>query len=87
MSIDAIEFPKYSCHKQVWALKIKEVKIVDSDGRGILSFEDKRYQEVEVEPEYIEKHNPDAGGYYVIYEGGYKSFSPTGVFESGYTLA
>ena len=25
------------------------------------------------------------GGYYVVYEDGYKSFSPAGAFESGYT--
>ena len=28
---------------------------------------------------------PEVGGYYVVYEDGYKSFSPAGAFESGYT--
>ncbi len=27
----------------------------------------------------------EVGGYYVVYEDGYKSFSPAGAFESGYT--
>ena len=33
----------------------------------------------------VEKHNPEAGGYYVVYEDGYKSFSPAKAFEEGYT--
>lgn len=28
------------------------------------------------------KHDVEVGGYYVIYENGYESFSPAGVFES-----
>lgn len=36
-------------------------------------------------PEYVAKHKPEVGGYYVVYEDGYKSFSPAGAFESGYT--
>ena len=34
---------------------------------------------------YVKKHNPQAGGYYVVYEDGYKSWSPAEAFESGYT--
>ena len=37
-------------------------------------------------PNYMHKHKPEVGGYYVVYEDGYKSFSPAGAFESGYTL-
>ena len=34
---------------------------------------------------YMDKHNPQVGGYYVVYADGYKSFSPAEAFESGYT--
>ena len=38
-----------------------------------------------VSQEYIDKHHPQEGGYYVQYEGGYESYSPAEAFESGYT--
>lgn len=38
-----------------------------------------------VDEEYVRKHNPVAGGYYVVYEDGYKSWSPADAFEKGYT--
>ena len=43
------------------------------------------YDKVPMSPEYVAKHKPEVGGYYVVYEDGYKSFSPAGAFESGYT--
>jgi hypothetical protein len=30
-------------------------------------------------------YSGDIGGYYVVYEDGYKSFSPASAFENGYT--
>jgi len=35
--------------------------------------------------EYMRKHNPQVGGYFVVYADGYKSWSPTQAFEEGYT--
>ena len=45
--------------------------------------------ETDVDPfyiskEYIDKHKPYVGGYFVEYEDGYLSFSPVDAFESGY---
>jgi len=37
-----------------------------------------------VSAEYMAKHTPRAGGYWVRYEDGYESFSPATAFESGY---
>jgi hypothetical protein len=34
---------------------------------------------------YLTKHNPEPGGYYVLYADGYESFSPAAAFEEGYT--
>ena len=86
--------PKYKSHKEVWALKIKEV-ILDrdkageegreTDGSATLVFEEDGYAPIKVNHEYVRKHNPKAGGYYVVYKDGYKSWSPAEAFEEGYT--
>ena len=88
------ELPRYECHKKVWALKIKDI-IKDSDiaqkqnretdGSALLAFEETDYMPIKVDYLYIRKHNPEIGGYYVVYEDGYISFSPAKAFESGYT--
>jgi hypothetical protein len=82
--------PRYRCHKEVWALKLKEV--VDptkpgeeSDGSRMLVPEDGRYAAIRVESDYVRKHNPQAGGYFVVYKDGYRSWSPSEAFEDGYT--
>lgn len=85
------ELPRYQCHKQVWALKIKEVRqsppeVVVDGGSWDLVFEHEDYAPLTVPHAFIEKHKPQAGGYYVVYGDGYKSFSPASAFEDGYTL-
>lgn len=37
-----------------------------------------------VPADYVAKHNPQADGYFVQYEDGYKSYSPAQAFENGY---
>lgn len=88
------EMPKYRCHKEVWALKIKAIERVPDEGQDSdnvggdwwLTPEEDGYGRVMVgHNDYVLKHKPEVGGYYVVYEDGYKSFSPAGAFESGYT--
>lgn len=81
--------PIYKCHKEVWALKIATV--VDptlpgneTDGSRIIIPSDAGYAPFTVDYHYVAKHKPEAGGYYVVYEDGYKSFSPAKAFEDGY---
>lgn len=96
-----IELPKYRCHKEVWALKIKEVIVhahtdpnyddkawfASSDFQGgHLLFENTRYAPIPFDADWFRKHNPEKGGYYVVYKDGYKSYSPAKAFEEGYTL-
>ena len=38
-----------------------------------------------VSQDFMRKHEPQVGGYYVVYDDGYKSFSPAQAFEEGYT--
>lgn len=89
------EMPKYQCHKQVWALKIKEIardsekadaESRETDGSAIITPEESGYAPFRVEFEYMHKHKPQVGGYYVVYPGdGYASYSPAKAFEDGYT--
>jgi hypothetical protein len=79
-----MEMPKYSCHKQVWALKIKSVEPTISGGAQ-LAIEDEGFAPVLVTRDWAIKHQPKDGGYYVVYKDGYKSFSPAKAFEDGYT--
>ena len=83
-----IEMPRYKCHKEVWALKIKEIEMLGDalNYTGArLHFENKRYAPIEVGMDYIEKHKPVKNGYFVVYKDGYQSFSPADAFEDGYT--
>lgn len=74
------EMPRYRCHKEVHALQISEVGVTD------LHFEESGFESVNVGPSWMTRHNPHVGGYYVVYDDGYTSFSPQGTFEAGYTL-
>jgi hypothetical protein len=82
-----MQMPRYQCHKKVWALKIRKVDFDDSEivGSGIITPDEPGYLPFKVSLEYMNQHRPQAGGYYVVYEDGYKSFSPAKAFEEGYT--
>jgi hypothetical protein len=94
------EMPRYKCHKQVWALKIKSVVChahpdpavsieefckTEAFGGGNLFFEDERYAMRTFTPDWYRKHKPESGGYFVVYDDGYESYSPAKAFEDGYT--
>lgn len=79
------EMPKYKCHKVVHAVKLHTLQ-EEEDGSGILEPHDFAYQKFSVSKEYMDKHDPQCGGYYVVYEDGYESYSPAEAFEAGYTL-
>jgi hypothetical protein len=100
-SMTQTPMPRYQCHKKVWALKIASVEIVRPtieelqsilDGKGtievgaIITPADHGYGPFGVSSDYVSKHDPQPGGYYVVYDDGYKSFSPATAFEEGYTL-
>lgn len=79
------KMPKYQCYKQVWALKIKKI-LQDEANRWNIVPTDDGYDSFVVSEEFMQKHKPEAGGYYVVYSDGYESFSPADTFESGYSL-
>ncbi len=80
--------PKYKCHKEVHAVKIETIMAMNplDDASFLLVPVDKDINPIKVDARYMEKHKPGEGGYYVIYEDGYESFSPEQAFEAGYTL-
>lgn len=85
------EMPRYKCHKIVSALKIVSVwpLMVDggthADGR-LWIHPEAPYHGFPVTAEWAAKHDPQPGGYFVVYDDDYTSFSPAEAFEAGYTL-
>lgn len=73
----------YTCHKKVKAFKIKNI---DASVPGTEYFLENDGVWVPVSLGWYSKHQPKIGGYYVVYEDGYTSYSPAEAFESGYTL-
>ena len=73
------EMPRYRCHKEVWALRIKDVA-----GNRLYFFEP-LFAPVDADEEMFSRYTPQIGDYYVVYSDGYKSFSPKKAFEEGYT--
>ena len=81
-----VEVPKYKSHKTVRAAKITEIQNHESDGSGSRTMV---FGEIGgskfLTDEWNERFKPEVGGYYVIYEDGYISYSPAKAFEEGYT--
>lgn len=83
-----VQMPRYRCHKEVSALKIKELLITPGEGDRpeavVIVPEEEGYKPFAVGPDYFIKHRPIAGGYFVVYADGYVSYSPAEPFEAGY---
>lgn len=89
-----IEMPRYKFRKEVRALKIAKIdhkENPDETGQSasesygaVITPANHGYGAFEVTAEFMTKHKPEVGGYYVVYSDGYKSFSPAKEFEDGY---
>ena len=79
------ELPRYKSHKIVHALKIHNIDVDTETGAAVITPADDGYGPFAVDAEYMTKHKPRYAGYYVVYEDGYKSWSPADAFENGYT--
>lgn len=80
------QMPRYISHKVVWALKIGAI----GPDEGLLVTivpADTSFAPFGVPAGFAAKHKPESGGYYVVYEDGYASYSPAAAFEAGYTAA
>lgn len=79
------ELPLYRCHKEVHAAKIDSVECGRSDRNGPGCTLVTSSGSIPVSETFMYKHNPEPGGYFVVYEDGYQSYSPAKAFEEGYT--
>lgn len=78
--------PKYKSHKIIEAVKINSIEW-GGYGSAVIQYSGGQHK---TEYRYLEKYYGDERypidlGYYVRYEDGYESWSPTKAFEEGYT--
>lgn len=90
--IRTIELPKYKCHKEVRAAKITHITKPQPGLTVWLVFGDLSaavggsWVGELVSAEWMAKHKPEVGGYFVRYADEYASYSPAKAFEEGYSL-
>lgn len=78
--------PVYRCHKEVRAVKIAKIDAsADGTTDSVLTPTELGYAPIGVSDDFMRRHSPKVGGYFVVYEDGYISYSPGAPFEAGYT--
>lgn len=82
-AIAPASLPVYRSHKTVRAAKILAVSATTCT--MTLDLGDGTTGTVYLLPDYFDRHQPFEGGYYVVYQDGYVSYSPPKPFESGYS--
>lgn len=68
------ELPTYRWHQQVQALEISH--IVQTARGHLLGFKDQRFSPHEVSNEWLNRYNPQPGGYFVLSDEGQTYLSP-----------
>ena len=83
------QMPRYQSHKVVRALKLRRV---DWENCALIPADDS-YEPIPVARKWMDNRIqhadggiPEEPGYFVLYEDGYMSWSPTEAFEAGYAL-
>lgn len=77
------QLPQWQCHKVVQAAQIENIRDQHVPDGAILTLSGGFT--VKVDNAWCQRHEARVGGYLVVYEDGYMSFSPAAAFESGYT--
>jgi hypothetical protein len=86
LKIKAIELaPKPTIAELEAILNESEATPEDQILGATITPEEDGYSPFAVSRAYTSKHNPQVGGYYVVYADGYASWSPAQAFEEGYT--
>lgn len=81
------KLPRWRCHKVVSAVKIGAMNI-NADGSAVIqpsANEAPTFRTCAGWEERYKDPNFDDPGYFVLYDDGYQSWSPTEAFENGYT--
>lgn len=79
------DLPLYLCHKEVRAVKIKAIRYSPDNRCALLIPCEDDFAPITVECAWIVNHEAQPGGYFVLYQDGYTSYSPAEAFEQGYT--
>lgn len=82
------KLPLYQSHKRVRAVKIGKVGVDHADGSAVITPEDDKIPPFRTRERWADRYQGDDHdlGYFVAYEDGFSSWSPTSVFEAGHTL-
>ena len=80
------QLSKYKSHKIVRAGKILDIGNGGTEGTFELEIYAGHTIEEKMPADWIERHNPVIGGYIIVYEDDYVSFSPNKAFVEGYSL-
>ena len=75
--------PQFKCHKTVRATKIIDIQLPDEQVSTIAKLTTNN-GDIFVEMTWMGKHHPKRGGYFVVYDDNYQSYSPEEQFEGGY---
>lgn len=75
-----VTLPRWKCHKVVHGDQIVATTDIGEGAKLHL----RCGATVLVDATWLQRHNVKIGGYYVVYEDGYASFSPRDAFEKGY---
>lgn len=76
--------PRFSCHKVVRAARVTGIRRDEADGHTTtLEFGDMGL-EWPVTHDFVKRHDPHVGGFFVVYDDGHQSFSPARAFLAGY---
>lgn len=83
----APKLPVYKSHKKVRALALSDVVINNDTGAAWLTPMDTGYAPFDAPAGWASRFHgsDDDCGYFVVYEDGYASWSPSRAFEDGYT--
>jgi hypothetical protein len=76
----------YQCHKRVRAVRIAAIHVTELGDATLIPDDHDDQTPIDAPLAFMQKHAPEKGGYYVVYEDGYTSYSPREAFEAGYTL-
>jgi hypothetical protein len=81
-------YPKYQCHKVVSAFKVFDIVFSpDELGYYVVPVDSNLPPLLVQEYRWLTEKAVARGGYIVIYEDGYVSYSPAEAFEAGYKPA
>lgn len=80
-----LALPTYRSIKLVKAAKITRLERIDEQQCNVITVDTgRRHADIQVTDAWLQKHEPQVGGYFVVYQDGYCSYSPSVPFEKGH---